>query len=41
MRIIHIAIRKKLTFEEYRAKYYGETIEKARQNLPDQEKVLE
>lgn len=30
-----------MSLEEYRAKYYGETIEKARQNLPDQEKVLE
>lgn len=30
-----------MSLEEYRAKYYGETIEKARQNLPEQEKVLE
>lgn len=30
-----------MRLEEYRAKYYGETLEKARQNLPEQEKVLE
>ena len=27
--------------EEYRAKWYGETVEQARQNLPEQNQVME
>ena len=30
-----------MSLAEYRAKYYGETLEKAQSSLPEQEKVME
>ena len=30
-----------MRLEEYRAKWYGETVEQARQNLPEQNQVME
>ena len=30
-----------MSLEEYRAKWYGETVEQARENLPEQNQVME